>query len=252
MGWSEAEPGMQDAVWERRKMKRSRYGLYILLIFTLLIMGCSAMPQSGGSLDGAGTDKMLDGQPVLANDAAAMGTLPDELLDSYYAGQEDPAFSYFHNSSVQRFFTMWVKEKTGDLDNPVWHYDGFAQVQVLDHNLKASKSDENLYYLPFSDGNGRFGYLIVKYHEEGPAVSNWSVVETTPYLYDLSTNMDAICESLQKTDIDLPTAKAARVYLFDRENKRADQVIRFTDGKGDDYICYFGEPSFAVEKWKVR
>lgn len=42
--------------------------------------------------------------------------LPDLVMDSYYAGQEDPAFSYFHHSSIQRFLTMWVKEETGDLD----------------------------------------------------------------------------------------------------------------------------------------
>lgn len=65
--------------------------------------------------------------------------------------------------------------------------------------------------------------MIAKYHEEGPAVSNWSVAETTPYLYDFNADMDAIAESLRNTDIDLSTAEASRVYLFDREKKRADE-----------------------------
>lgn len=92
--------------------------------------------------------------------------------------------------------------------------------------------------------------MIAKYQEEGPAVSNWSVAETTPYLYDLNANMDAIAESLRNTDIELSTAKASCVYLLDREKKRIDQVIRFTDGKREDYICYFGEDSFEVKYMK--
>lgn len=186
------------------------------------------------------------------NNVPSKTSLPDTVLDSYYTGQEDPAFSYFHHSSIQRFFTMWVKEETGDLDHPVWDYEGFTRIHVLDHDLEESKEDENLYCLPFSDDAGRFGYVIAKYQEEGPAISNWSVAETTPYLYDLNANKDAIAESLGNTDIDLSTAKASRVYLFDREKKRIDQVIRFTDGKGEDYICYFGEDSFEVEKWKAE
>lgn len=85
-----------------------------------------------------------------------------------------------------------------------------------------------------------------------PAVSKWSVRETTPYLYDLRANRDKIGESLQKTDIDLSTAKAFRVVLYDQEKGSAGQAIRFTDGKGDDYIGYFGDDVFKIEKWNGR
>lgn len=80
-------------------------------------------------------------------------------------------------------------------------------------------------------------------------MSNWGVRETTPYLYDLRTHEKEIAASLMKTDIDLSTAKVSRVYLFDEEKKRADQVILFTDEKGDHYICCFGDDAFEIEKW---
>lgn len=227
-------------------MKKTRL-LYTLLSFALLITGCGTAMQSrtviADSVSAVGT---------ASADGDLDGTLPDGLLDSYYAGQADPAFSYFHNSSIRRFFTMWVKEKMEGMDKPVWNYDGFARIHILDYDLQEAKGEEALYCLPFSDGGERFGYMIVQYHEDGPAVSKWSVKETTPYLYDLRANRDKIGESLQKTDIDLSTAKAFRVVLYDQEKGSAGQAIRFTDGKGDDYIGYFGDDIFKIEKWNGR
>lgn len=176
-------------------------------------------------------------------------SLPQAVLDSYYSGQDSPAFEYFQHSSIKKFLAMWVKEETGDLDQPVWDYDSFTKIQRLDHDFTAIRPEEVLYCLPFSDGAGRYGYVIAAYNEDDPSISNQGVVETTPYQYDLKGNMKEIAVSLMKTDIDLPTAKASRVYLYDREKKRADQVIRFTDSKGDDYICYYGDAAFEIEKW---
>lgn len=227
-------------------MKKTKL-LYTLLSFALLITGCGTAVQSRTVIADS-----VSAVKTASADGDLDGSLPDGLLDSYYAGQADPAFSYFHNSSIRRFFTMWVKENIEGLDGPVWNYDGFARIDILDHDLQEVSGEKKLYCLPFSDGGGRFGYMIVQYHEDGPAVSKWAVKETTPYLYDLRANRDQIGESLRKTDIDLSTAKAYRVVLYDQEKESADQVIRFTDGKGDDYIGYFGGDVFKIEKWNDR
>lgn len=175
--------------------------------------------------------------------------LPDTLVESYYAGQKDSAYEYFQHRSIQKFLAMWVKEETGDIEKPVWNLTSFTKISVLDHDLTVSRADEALYCCTFSDGANRFGYAIVKYNELDPSIENWSITETTPYVYDLQTNEKQISESLQKTDIDLSTATASRIYLFDREKSRADQAILFTDGKGDHYICYFGNAVLQAEKW---
>ncbi|MBT9775441.1 hypothetical protein GPL15_02825 [Clostridium sp. MCC353] len=72
----------------------------------------------------------------------------------------------------------------------------------------------------------------MKYNASGPSVSNLGVKETSPYQYDLKAYEEKNGESLGKTDIDLSTAQAFRVYLYDEDRKKADQAIRFTDGKG--------------------
>lgn len=173
--------------------------------------------------------------------------LPDAVIDSYYAGQSAPAFEYMHHTSIQRFLAMWVKSETGDLEEPQWNYDSFTEIDFLDYDLEELNPGKTIYCLTFSDGSGRYGYAIVEYDENGPSILNRGIKETTPYQYDLKANMEEICAALMKTDIDLSTAKASRVYLYDREKKRADQVIRFTDGKGDDYICYYGGGEFEIE-----
>lgn len=174
--------------------------------------------------------------------------LPQSLMDSYYEGRNTPAFEYFKKSRIQKFLAMWVKEETEDITNPIWEYDSFTQISILDHDFTESHPERKLYCCTFSDGGDRSGYAIVEYDKTGPSISNWGVVETTPYIYDLNANKADIAASLNKTDIDLTTATASRVYLYDREKKRADQVICFTDEKGDRYICYFGDPSFGIEK----
>lgn len=42
--------------------------------------------------------------------------LTNAIMDSYYLGQDSPAYDYFHHSSIQRFLAMWVKNETGDID----------------------------------------------------------------------------------------------------------------------------------------
>lgn len=184
------------------------------------------------------------GGPQLPEREALAGTedtLPSPIFASYYEGQEDPAFEYFNHSSIQRFLAMWVKEETGDIEKPIWDLDSFARITILDHDFTEIRPDEELHCCAFSDGSGRYGYVIVKYNESDPSMLNCGVVETTPYQFDLRANEKEIAASLRKTGLDLSTAAASRVYLYDREKKRADQVIRFTDDKGGSYLYFYGE-----------
>ena len=190
---------------------------------------------------------------VLPNEIlGSQNLIPDTILDSYYEGQNAPAFSYFQHSSIQKFLAMWVKEETKDIESPQWNLDCFTEIKMLDHNLTTIYPGRSLYCCTFTDGANRCGYVILEYDETGPSVSNWGVTETTPDPYDLRANWAAIRASLQTTDLDLSTATASRVCLFDKEKKRGDQVICFADGKGDHYICDLGDPSFEVEKWETQ
>lgn len=230
-------------------MRNSVSGFFGFLIMVMLLTACNHTALSAGETKDTAAAEVRVLNHTMAGTGNSGSALPGGVLDSYYAAQNTSVFEYFHHSSIQRFMAMWVKEKIKDLESPQWNYKSFAKISVLDHDFLESRPDEALYCLTFSDGADRHGYIIAKYHETGPAISNWSVMETTPYQYDLKAKEKEIAASLEKTDIDLSTAKASRVYLFDKEKKRADQVIRFTDGKGDTYICYFGDDSFKIEKW---
>lgn len=247
-------------------MKRKGFYLSVLLLVVMatLLIGCE---NGNGASNGQGASGSLGEGKKQENDSqtqnttaeglgpvsgeashAAQLSLPENILESYYAGRDDSAYEYFQHSSIQRFLAMWVEEETKDITNPEWYLESFTKIRILDHDFVESKQDESLYCCTFSDGSGRYGYIIIKYNEEDPSISNYGVVETTPYLYDLSANQEEISAGLMKTDIDLSTATASRVCCFDREKKRADQIICFTDGKGDQYICYFGDNSFEIEK----
>lgn len=217
------------------------------LTSAMLLAACgSSRPTGEVSHESLGIEQAKRSQVSAPEESQA---LPEAIIDSYYAGQAAPAFEYMHHSSIQRFLAMWVKEETGDLENPQWNYDSFTEIDFLDHDFAQMYPGKPIYCLTFSGEGGRYGYAIVEYDEKGPSILNRGIKETTPYQYDLKANLEEIQAALMKTDIDLTTAKASRVYLYDREKKRADQVIRFTDGKGDDYICYYGDAAFETETW---
>lgn len=245
-------------------MKKAIYKLCISFSVTLsalfLLTSCKKTPlpslaqeqedtsQVSSQAQEQNDSSMLPSQTQVQDDSSP---LPQSLIDSYYAGQSDPAFEYVQHSSIQKFLGMWVKDKTGDIENPEWNYGSFTKVGILDRNLGVLQTDNPIYSCTFSDGKFRTGYIIVEYDKNGPDLSNYGVKETTPYVYDLKANMAEINESLSKTDIDMSTAKAARVVLYDKENKSADQGILFTDNKGDNYIGYFGDSPFKIEKWQA-
>lgn len=179
-------------------------------------------------------------------------SLPDALINSYYSGQDDPAFPYFQPTSIQRFLAMWVKEETGDITEPIWELESFSKVDMLDRDLKEIRPGEQVYGCTFSDGGERYGYVIIAYNRKDPSVSKYDLKETTPCRYDLRANAEEINAALAKAGIDTAAATASRVYLYDRENKRADQAVLFVDKNGDRYIGRYGDESFEIEKWKAN
>ncbi len=158
------------------------------------------------------------------------------LTASYYLGQDSLAYDYFHHSSIQKFLAMWVKNETGDIDQPVWQDDTFTKIECVDYDLKTLYPDQELYCCNFSYSNDCYGYLIFANHATDPSITNDEIKKTTPYSYNLNMNVNEIREHLMKTDIDLASVQAHRIYLYDIDQKIADQVIEFTDGKGDHYM----------------
>lgn len=215
-------------------MKKATARFCIVITLIILLAACNKADASGNIIAGESQ----------AAEQSLEAPLPDTIYDSYYEGQRDQAFEYFKHKSIQRFLAMWVAEKTGDITEPEWNYDSFTRIRVLHNFLSEAYPDEPLYYCTFSDGADRYGYVIIKYNEDDPSISNCGVMETTPYQYDLRANADKISASLRKTDVDLSTATASRVCIFDKGGKRVDQSILFTDQKGDRYICEYGKSSF--------
>lgn len=221
-------------------MKKKIFRFCVTLAAVMCLAACGG-PQLPEHEALAGPERPASEEETKDISEEAEGNLPAPIVASYYEGQEDPAFDYFKHSSIQRFLAMWVKEETGDIENPIWDLDSFTRIKVLDQDLAELRPDEELHCCAFTDGSGRYGYVIVKYNETDPSMSNCGVVETTPYQFDLRANEQEIAASLRKTDLALSTTTASRVYLFDSVNKRADQVIRFTDDKGEDYLYFYGE-----------
>ncbi|WP_412891057.1 hypothetical protein [Beduini sp.] len=177
--------------------------------------------------------------------------LTNAIMASYYLDQDSPAYDYFHHTSIQRFLAMWVKNETGDIDQPIWQDNIFTKIVYVDADLKVMYPDQQLYCCNFSYQNNRYGYVVFAYNASDPSITNWEVKETTPYSYDLNKNINEIRDHLIKTDIDPDSVQARCIYLYDKVQKRADQAIEFTDGKGDHYICCYGDPEFKVEKWQI-
>lgn len=184
-----------------------------------------------------------------ADSATTQDILPDNIMDTYYDADKDKAFTYIQKRKIQKFMTMWVEEGT-HITDPIWDFDTLTRIEILDHDLQVLHPDEALYSLTFSDGGKRYGYIIVQYHEDGPALSNWSVKETTPIVYDLKANETTIAKTLSSSGIDMDSITARRVYLLDTDTKQTDQIILFTDATDAHYICYLNDPPFTIKKWQ--
>lgn len=224
----------------------------LCLFFTMciLVFGCFIFQNTPDH--SVLSDLEAFGNPVFISSLETEASeLPDSIYESYYLSSEDPVFTYLQNNSIRRFFNMWFEyfideEGKGKVH---WNYDTLAPVELLDHNFDSiARPDTKLYTCTFSTEDGRNGYIIVSYNKEGPSITKWSLVETTPYLYDLRANKEQILAALMETDIDLSTAKATRVEWIDTEKKRGDRIILFTDAKEDQYICYLGEEDYSIEK----
>ena len=234
----------------------------------MLLPGCSA-PESPGQSEISSVpatqssvpDNTNAGQSSLSSVPDISDSAPDStstsplstdanaLLESYYLASDDPVFAYLQNNSIKKFFDMWLEEYMGEDIEAHWNYDTLAPVQLLDHEFNSIRPDVALYTCTFSTDDGRCGYIIVSYGEDGPHIQQWSLHETTPYLYDLRANIGQITAALAETDIDLSTATAIRVEWMDTDKNRGDRIILFTDDKGDRYVCTLGDGDFTLEKW---
>lgn len=222
-------------------MNKQRYFLSILLL-CLMLAGCR---------DTADKERK---EPVCAGDRAI--SLKSALLAnataSYYgnAAENDKVLAFMKRKSIQRFLAMWVREETGDIEAPIWDYASLSPVMVKDLESKDISAQRQLYSCVFSDGSGRYGYCLFEYLDKESAITNWGVKETTPYRYDLQANSERIADSLLETDIDLLSANASRVCLYDEHTGKTEQVIVFTDHLNDSYICSFETATLKARKWK--
>ena len=128
-----------------------------------------------------------------------------------------------------------------------WNYASLAEVKYLNHDFASLADGKKLYTCTFTTDDDRYGYLIFEYLEKGPAVKQWSLHETH-YPYDQRENVPSILAALKKAGVDPAEATAQRVEWMDTAKNRVDRIILFKDGKGNAYICYFGEYPFTLEK----
>ena len=218
--------------------------LLALLAVCVILSGGSALHNSVPAAPSA--PDPAAGACVPGGEEAA---LPDCLLNSYYLSAQDPVYSYLQNKSIKRFLDMWFEYFIDGSAAVTWNYDTLAPVQLLDHSFQSlAGPDVRLYTCTFTTGDGRCGYIIISYQPQGPAISKWSLNETTPHLYDLRANSAQIADALAQTDIDLSTATATRVEWMDTDKNRGDRVILFTDKNGGRYLCFLGEEELTVEK----
>lgn len=237
--------------------------LLLLIMTAFLLMGCTVSsaakeptPSGAVSAGNSSQDSSSQGDSPRGSSSgnggeqpAGESPLPKALLESYYLSPEEPVHAYLQNKSIQRFCTMWAVEKLGEGTVVNWAYDTLAPVLLLDENFnRIDRPEKRLYNCNFTTEDGRNGYMILSYEAEGPSITRWGAMETTPYLYDLRANEAEIAAALEKTDIDLATATAQRVEWTDTKNNRGDRIILFTDGKGERYICYLGTETLTVEK----
>lgn len=218
---------------------------FVLLVFLMLLcVGCTnhnnksslSTQQSSGSLN-----MVING---IKNDDTETAKF-ESIINSYYSGKSSRAYKMIKKRIFQNMLVSWTDANLSGIKNPVWNYDSFTQYYILDHDMVSATRNDELYYCTFTADNDKYGYIVLSYNGFGFGIGRVSV-EETPYLYDLQSNIDVITTELSKTDIDLSTAVASRIKLVDTKKNRSDEVIRITDDKGNNYICYFEESSITI------
>ncbi len=149
----------------------------------------------------------------------------DSIVQSYYKGQESGAYKMLQKKIFKKLLTQWVPS---GITNPVYDYSTFSEYHI------SGSSKNNLYTCAFTADNGKYGFVVVSY--DGQSLSNKGVYITTR-LYDLNANISAIEKRLNNTSINLSSATASRMRMDDNE------VIYFTDSKGQKVVCYLKDLS---------
>lgn len=156
----------------------------------------------------------------------------ENIIDSYYRGQDSRAFKMLQKNIFQKLLIQWIPK---NIVNPVYNYETFTNYYVLDDKLKNVNKDRDLYYCTFTADNNKFGYVVVEY--DGDSLSYIEVAETS-YLYDLQRNIDKIQKELKEIDIDLSSAEVSRVKINKPNNSY--EAILFRDGNFN-HVFYLKE-----------
>lgn len=159
----------------------------------------------------------------------------ESIMESYYTGQDSPAFKMLHKSIFKNLLNNgWLDDMKG-MENAVWNYNTFAEYSVLNEGMDTASEGGELYYCTFSADHDKYGYVVVEYY--GDSMSKIRAVET-PYLYDLQTNIEKIKEELAEADIDLTYASASRVQSYNEEENPVEG-IHVTDDNGHTWFYRF-------------
>lgn len=212
-------------------MKKAVY-IILFIFFALSFIGC----EKSNAFSKADKEAVQNNNKTVSTES---------IVNSYYEGQSFRAFGMLQKHIFENVLTFWAKYDLKDIKNPKWNFDTFAQYSVLNQNL-VSISDEKLYYCTFEADDGKCGYVVVLYHENGPALSKKYIAQTSQ-LYDLQTNIEAIKTQLSETELDFASAKASRARLINADENTSDEVIVITDEKGHTYIYSFEDSSVAAK-----
>lgn len=212
---------------------KKRLCIVLLMFFVLSFMGC----EKSNAFSKADKEAVQNNSQTVSIES---------IVNSYYEGQSFRAFGMLQKHIFENVLTSWAEYNLNDIKNPKWKFDSFAQYSVLDQNL-VSISDEKLYYCTFEADDGKCGYAVVLYNENGSALSKKYIAET-PYFYDLQTNIEAITTELNKTELDFASATASRARLTNTDENTSNEVIVITDEKGHTYLYYFEDSSVAVKQ----
>lgn len=213
-------------------MKKGIIPVSILLFF---LAGCAA---KGGLPSPPASSIAGSGVPISQNSPGEPQA--DPILTSYYEGQSTRAYRMLQKSIFKHLLDGWTGES---VVNPVWDYDTFTRYAILNQDMETVPSGD-LYCCTFRADNGKYGYVLLSYSDDGPSLSNMGVFETA-YPYDLQANLEAVIEKLHDAGIDLPAAAASRVRLVNPETDGSYEAVRITDGDGRDYLFRFDGESIG-------
>ncbi len=221
--------------------KKSRFTVCVTILLTILFL-CNF------SILGVYASSPIDSGKTNSEHGSSSTKLETDklasILNSYYSYNDTDAYRLVKSNALKRFLNQWTDDS---IVNPVWNYDSFTKYE-----------GKNLYYCTFTDDNGKYYYIVLRYNATDGGGLEKIRYRETPYCYDFRANLDQIAAKLSETDVDLSSAVASRVQIVDTDKNRSGEAIRITDSSGHAYIYYFSQDSKSeatnlseYAKWKV-